>query len=83
VAQILQFVCNICVSIPFTLRIPTIHSDLEHQLLFIKIVLLFMKRMFFVFGLLAILMMSMSSCMTMKRDCQGKRHTRLPNGIYL
>jgi hypothetical protein len=42
-----------------------------------------MKRMFFVFGLLAILMMSMSSCMTMKRDCQGKRHTRLPNGIYL
>jgi hypothetical protein len=32
---------------------------------------------------MAIVTVSMSSCVSMKRDCQGKKHTRLSNGIYL
>jgi hypothetical protein len=42
-----------------------------------------MKRTFFLFGALAVLVVSISSCATMKRDCQGNKHTRLKNGIYL
>jgi hypothetical protein len=34
-------------------------------------------------GLGAILTVSISSCATMKRDCQGNRHVKLKNGIYL
>jgi hypothetical protein len=32
--------------------------------------------------LLAIVLMA-GSCTTMKKDCQGNRHTKLKNGIYL
>ncbi|HEY0731784.1 MAG TPA: hypothetical protein VGD33_05160 [Chitinophagaceae bacterium] len=42
-----------------------------------------MKRFFLLLGLVAVLSSGLSSCVTMKRDCQGNRHTRLPNGIYL
>jgi hypothetical protein len=42
-----------------------------------------MKRIIFLFGSLAVLMVSISSCTSMKRDCQGNKHVRLKNGIYL
>lgn len=42
-----------------------------------------MKRIFFLFGALAVLMVTISSCATMKRDCKGNKHYRQPNGIYL
>lgn len=44
-----------------------------------------MKRILFLSGLLAVLMVSISSCATakMKRDCQGGKHYRQSNGIYL
>jgi hypothetical protein len=42
-----------------------------------------MKRILFLFGALAVLMVTISSCATMKRDCQGGKHVRLKNGIYL
>ena len=42
-----------------------------------------MKKFFLLLGLGAILSTTISSCMTMKRDCQGNRHTRLKNGIYI
>lgn len=31
----------------------------------------------------ALIACTFSSCTTMKRDCQGKKHYRLNNGIYL
>ena len=31
----------------------------------------------------ALLSTSLTSCLSMKKDCQGVRHTRLKNGIYL
>jgi hypothetical protein len=42
-----------------------------------------MKRVCLLIGLVAVFTVSLSSCMTMKRDCQGRKHTRLANGIYL
>jgi hypothetical protein len=42
-----------------------------------------MKRIFFILGVLAVLMVVISSCAATKRDCQGNRKTRLPNGIYI
>ncbi|HWI89686.1 MAG TPA: hypothetical protein VNT20_00370 [Flavisolibacter sp.] len=43
-----------------------------------------MKRVFLLLGLSAVLMVTISSCAaTMKRDCQGKRHYRTANGIYV
>lgn len=42
-----------------------------------------MKRILFLAGALAVLMVSISSCASMKKDCQGNKHTRLKNGIYL
>ena len=42
-----------------------------------------MKRAFLLLGTLMILMMAISSCAATKRDCQGNKHTRLKNGIYL
>ena len=42
-----------------------------------------MKRMLFLFGSLAVLAISISSCAATKRDCQGHRKTRLSNGIYI
>jgi len=45
----------------------------------------FMKRILFLIGLLAVLMVSISSCAStkMKKDCQGNRHYKQANGIYL
>jgi len=42
-----------------------------------------MKRIFLLFGTLMILAATISSCAATKRDCQGNKHTRLKNGIYL
>ena len=42
-----------------------------------------MKKIFLIVGLGAFLTAGLSSCMTMKRDCQGVKHTRLKNGIYI
>jgi hypothetical protein len=42
-----------------------------------------MKKYLLVLGLVAIIGSTFSSCMTMKRDCQGVRHTKLKNGIYI
>lgn len=42
-----------------------------------------MKRVVLLLGCLAVMTVSMTSCVSMKRDCQGGKHKRLPNGIYL
>jgi hypothetical protein len=42
-----------------------------------------MKRIIFVFSTLAILVVTISSCTSMRKDCQGKRHYRTANGIYV
>ncbi len=42
-----------------------------------------MKRILIVFSVLAIGMATLSSCAATNRDCQGVKHTRLKNGIYL
>lgn len=44
-----------------------------------------MKRILFLVGSLAVLMAGISSCAStkMKKDCQGNRHYRQANGIYL
>lgn len=44
-----------------------------------------MKRIVILAGACVVLMVSISSCATakMKRDCQGGRHYRQANGIYL
>ena len=42
-----------------------------------------MKKYLLLLGLVAIISSTFSSCMTMKRDCQGVRHTKLKNGIYI
>lgn len=41
-----------------------------------------MKKLLYLV-LIAAFTLSLSSCVTMKRDCQGVRHTKLKNGIYL
>ena len=42
-----------------------------------------MKRMIFLLGVLAVLMVSISSCAATKRDCNGNKKTRLSNGIWI
>jgi hypothetical protein len=42
-----------------------------------------MRSVLLLLGLMAVLSVSTSSCVTMKKDCQGVRHTKLKNGIYL
>lgn len=42
-----------------------------------------MKRFLILLGLGAIITISISSCTTMKKDCQGNRHVKLKNGIYI
>lgn len=42
-----------------------------------------MKRILLLSGLLAIVMINVSSCSSMKKDCQGRKHYRQANGIYL
>lgn len=42
-----------------------------------------MKRVFFLFGILAVMTVAFSSCAATKRDCQGNKKTRLSNGIWI
>jgi hypothetical protein len=53
----------------------------NHKVINLKHVL--MKRIFVFFGLFAVLMVTVSSCASMKRDCQGRKHYRTANGIYV
>jgi hypothetical protein len=42
-----------------------------------------MKKLFFYFIAGAVIISMLSSCAASKRDCNGVKHTRLKNGIYL
>ncbi|HEY6954500.1 MAG TPA: hypothetical protein VI385_04615 [Flavisolibacter sp.] len=42
-----------------------------------------MKKTLFIFGSLVLIMAGISSCTSMKKDCQGRRHYRTANGIYV
>jgi hypothetical protein len=42
-----------------------------------------MKKLVICFTVVAFIAVAFSSCNTMKRDCQGNKHYRLKNGIYL
>jgi len=42
-----------------------------------------MKKLLFVLLAGSVLAMTISSCAATKRDCNGVRHTKLKNGIYL
>lgn len=42
-----------------------------------------MKKILVMLTLFAFLAGSLSSCVATKKDCQGVKHTRLKNGIYL
>ena len=42
-----------------------------------------MKKFFVCIVTAAVVMFMFSSCAATKRDCQGNKHYRLKNGIYL
>jgi hypothetical protein len=42
-----------------------------------------MKKAIFLFSLVAISLTTLTSCAATKKDCQGNKHVRLKNGIYL
>ncbi|MEI6950580.1 hypothetical protein V9K67_25575 [Paraflavisolibacter sp. H34] len=42
-----------------------------------------MKRIFFLLALAGVITSSLPSCSATKKDCQGVRHHRLKNGVYL
>jgi len=42
-----------------------------------------MKKLLFLLLAGSVMAMSLSSCAATKRDCNGNKHTRLKNGIYL
>jgi hypothetical protein len=42
-----------------------------------------MKRTLLVFITAALLVTGFSSCLSMKKDCNGVKHTRLKNGVYI
>lgn len=42
-----------------------------------------MKKYLTMLAVLALLAGTVSSCAATKKDCQGVKHTRLKNGIYL
>ena len=42
-----------------------------------------MKKLLLSLATVAVLTFVLSSCAATKRDCQGNKHTRLKNGIYL
>jgi hypothetical protein len=42
-----------------------------------------MKKYFTLLTLLALITGSFTSCVATKKDCQGVKHTRLKNGIYI
>lgn len=42
-----------------------------------------MKKLLLSLATVAVVMFVLSSCTATKRDCQGNKHYRLKNGIYL
>ncbi len=42
-----------------------------------------MKKLLLCLAIVAVAAFVLSSCAATKRDCQGVKHTRLKNGIYL
>ncbi|MEO7982695.1 MAG: hypothetical protein ABI688_01310 [Bacteroidota bacterium] len=42
-----------------------------------------MKKLLLCLATMAFVTFVLSSCAATKRDCQGNKHTRLKNGIYL
>ncbi len=42
-----------------------------------------MKKLFLCLATVIVMTFVLSSCASMKKDCQGVKHTRLKNGIYL
>jgi hypothetical protein len=42
-----------------------------------------MKRILFTLATAAVVTLMLSSCAATKKDCQGNKHYRLKNGIYL
>ena len=42
-----------------------------------------MKKLLLSIAAMAVITASFSSCASMKKDCQGNKHVRLKNGIYL
>jgi len=42
-----------------------------------------MKKLMFILLAGSVMAMTLSSCAATKRDCNGSKHTKLKNGIYL
>lgn len=42
-----------------------------------------MKKLMLCLAVMAVTMFVLTSCAATKRDCQGNKHVRLKNGIYL
>jgi len=63
--------------IPFSQSFP-LNSGLIHPHLKKR-----MKKLLFVLLAGSLMAVMFTSCAATKRDCQGVRHTRLKNGIYL
>ncbi len=42
-----------------------------------------MKKLMLCLAVMAVVTFVLSSCAATKRDCQGNKHVRLKNGIYL
>ncbi|HEU5168036.1 MAG TPA: hypothetical protein VFU29_20975 [Chitinophagaceae bacterium] len=42
-----------------------------------------MKKLLFLLLAGSVMAMTLSSCAATKRDCNGVRHTKLKNGIYI
>jgi hypothetical protein len=42
-----------------------------------------MKKLLFLLLAGSVMAMTLSSCAATKRDCNGVRHTKMKNGIYL
>lgn len=42
-----------------------------------------MKKLLLIFLSVSVMAMMFASCSATKRDCNGAKHTRLKNGIYL
>ncbi|HVG13716.1 MAG TPA: hypothetical protein VM935_02110 [Chitinophagaceae bacterium] len=42
-----------------------------------------MRKFLCLLCIAGVLSITVSSCTTMKKDCQGNRHVKLKNGIYI
>jgi hypothetical protein len=42
-----------------------------------------MKKLLFLLLAGSVMAMTLSSCAAAKRDCNGRKHTKMKNGIYL